>query len=181
MLITAQKRMGRDAFYCIHDTSQQQLQWKECDKEFEPAQVDTDGNNRRCCHKQDAWGVNTGCCHMWDWASVCLCERKSQGVNLLSAPRTWKKTTFSHVGIMSLWLQRRENLISYTRHSDARLRRGRIPLMGVVEFELFPGVCVFSHIFCVCVLFLLRVRGFPCWFPDWTSLSQVFCRRQRQR
>lgn len=45
-----------------------QLQWKECDKEFVPAQVDTAMNNGRCCHKQDVWDgvVNMGWCHMWD-------------------------------------------------------------------------------------------------------------------
>lgn len=61
-----------------------------------------------------------------------------------------------------LMTSKEENLISYMRHSDARLRRrSRIPLMGVVEFELFPGVCVFSHI-SVCVCFVLvACQGIP--------------------
>ena len=91
---------------------------------------------------------------------VCVCERKSRGVNVLSALCPWrKKTTFSHVGIMSLYGFKEQNLISYRRHSDACLKRSRIPMMGVVDFELFPQGCVLSHI-SVCV------RGFPCRFSD---------------
>ncbi len=34
-------------------------------------------------------------------------------------------------------------------------------MMGVVDFQLFPGVCVFSHIsVCVCVV-LVACQGIP--------------------
>lgn len=53
-----------------------------------------------------------------------------------------------------------ENLISYKRHSDARLKRSSgIPMMGVVDFELLPGICVLSRI-SVCFV-LVVCQGIP--------------------
>lgn len=68
---------------------------------FVPAQVDTDGNNRRCCHKQDVWdGSQRGKHDVLSYVGLSE-ELKSE-----SATCTWKKTDPSHAGIMSLQLQR---------------------------------------------------------------------------
>lgn len=80
--------------------------------------------------------------------SECLCESKSQGVKPLLACCTWKKNNLFTCRHYECVTSKQENLISYRRHSEnARLKRRRgSPMMGVVDFELFPGVCVLSHI-----------------------------------
>lgn len=72
----------RISFCCIHDTSYKHLQWKECDKELVPAQVDTDGNRGGCGHKQDVWdGSQRGKHGVLSYVglSECLCERGRAG------------------------------------------------------------------------------------------------------
>lgn len=77
---------------------------------FVPAQVDTDGNNGRCCHKQDVWdGSQRGKHGVLSYVGLSE-ETKSESV---VSSCTWKKPGLSHAGIMGLQLQRGVNLISH--------------------------------------------------------------------
>lgn len=89
-------------------------------------------------HGMEVRRVNKGCCHMWD--CVCMCERKSQGVNLLLA--LWcmeKPRAFSHLGIMSLQLQR--SYIWYHTEDTPMLawKEAGFPLWVLLIFRNFRG------------------------------------------
>lgn len=160
MLITKQKHLGRDSFYCIRDTF---LQTAAVERVWQ--RVCTSGRYRW----KEEWKVlpQTGCVGGKHGVSSyvgqrdSMCGSKSRGVKPLLALCTWKKNpnlfTWRHYELMT---SKEENLISYKRHSDARLKRSSgIPMMGVVDFELLPGICVLSRI-SVCFV-LVVCQGIP--------------------
>lgn len=63
-----------------------------------------------------------------------------------------KKTSYSHVGIMSLWLQRGKNQISYMRHSCTLRKEQQNSDAGCCWFWAISGrLCIFTY-------FSVRVR-----------------------
>lgn len=151
MLITKQKHLGRDSFW-LNTFSGTAL----CDKDMQPPQVDTDGKNGRPELQTGSVGaVNRGCRHMWGKEFVCV------GAKPLLALRTWKMKKSLLVGIMSLWLQRRQ-IWYHTKDTPTYARkgaRGILMMMGVVDFRLFPLACLFSH------MAACRARGIPMQVP----------------
>lgn len=105
--------------------------------------------------------VNMGCRHMWDWA--CMCGSESQGVKPLLALCTWKKKQAFHVQVYELMASKEEDLISYKRHSDARLESSSSSSDGRCWFAAISGVFVLSYI-SVCFVLVVR-QGIPMQVP----------------
>lgn len=101
MLITIQKHLSGDSFFFFFffltvtmTFSNKQLQWKECDKEFVPAQEDRDEKNGGCCRKQDASASKH---RVSSYVGPCefMCESKSQGEKpFVSLVRMERKQAF---------------------------------------------------------------------------------------
>ena len=112
----------------------------------------THGNNRRCCHKQDAWDESqTGKQGVLSYVGLCVYvwEEEPGSESVVSSVMHGKKPSLFPFRYYELTTSKELNLISYRRHSEACLKRSRIPIMGFVDFPQFPrGVrgCLLLHI-----------------------------------
>lgn len=156
MLETKPKHTG-SLFTDIHDTSQKQPQLY---LQIRTGTMQDAPTNRMyvCGGREGGRGIRG--CVTCGTREVYVCEKKSQGLTLLSALGTWKN-------IPSCWhdeleSSKGENLIRHTRHSDAE-RCSRTQMMGWF-WALSGGLCTYF-----CFVLLLRVRGFPCRFADRNS------------
>lgn len=105
-------------------------------------------------------GVNMGCCHMWDWASVCVYvwEEEPGSESVVSSVYMEKNNRFicRHY---ELTTSKEENLISYIRHCLLRKRQNSYD--GCCWFlAISGGLCIFTYFsVCVCVCCSCCVSG----------------------